>query len=83
MICNTYDSVLYYHCCMFGNHHCAAVCIVFSIYSVEIIKSHKLPAGKLFSASLHPSKASFVAGGEDFKLYKYNYNGGEEIGMGL
>lgn len=57
--------------------------LFFSIYSVEIIKSHKLLAGKLYSASLHPSKASFVAGGEDFKLYKYNYNDGEEIGMGL
>lgn len=32
------------------------------------------------SASLHPEKNVFVCGGEDFKMYKYDYITGNEIG---
>lgn len=32
------------------------------------------------SASLHPEKDFFVAGGEDFKLYKFDYSTKEEMG---
>jgi len=32
------------------------------------------------SASLHPEKEFFVAGGEDFKLYKFDYSTKEELG---
>lgn len=32
------------------------------------------------SASLHPDKDFFVAGGEDFKLYKFDYSTKEELG---
>lgn len=32
------------------------------------------------SASLHPDKQIFVAGGEDFKMYKFDYITGNEIG---
>lgn len=32
------------------------------------------------SASLHPEKDFFVAGGEDFKLYKFDYSNKEELG---
>lgn len=32
------------------------------------------------SASLHPEKQIFVAGGEDFKMYKFDYLTGNEIG---
>lgn len=32
------------------------------------------------SASLHPEKDFFVAGGEDFKLYKFDYSTKEELG---
>jgi len=32
------------------------------------------------SASLHPDKHIFVCGGEDFKMYKYDYITGNEIG---
>lgn len=32
------------------------------------------------SASLHPEKDFFVAGGEDFKLYKFDYSTMEEMG---
>lgn len=45
----------------------------------EPIKSFEAPA-TINSASLHPEKEFLVAGGEDFKLYKYDYNSGEELG---
>lgn len=48
--------------------------------SLEQIKSFEAPA-TINSASLHPAKECLVAGGEDFKLYKYDYNTGEELGM--
>lgn len=32
------------------------------------------------SASLHPCEKFFVAGGEDFKMYKFDYETGKEIG---
>lgn len=32
------------------------------------------------SASLHPEKDFFVAGGDDFKLYKFDYSNKEELG---
>lgn len=34
------------------------------------------------TASLHPDKHIFVCGGEDFKMYKYDYITGNEIGKG-
>lgn len=46
---------------------------------MEPIKSFDAPA-TINSASLHPEKEFLVAGGEDFKLYKYDYNSGEELG---
>ena len=47
--------------------------------SLDPIKSFEAPA-TINSASLHPEKEFLVAGGEDFKLYKYDYNSGEELG---
>lgn len=35
---------------------------------------------KCYSASLHPDKSVFVCGGEDLKVYKFDYSSGEEIG---
>ena len=32
------------------------------------------------SIGLHPKKSVFVCGGEDFKMYKYDYNTGMELG---
>lgn len=32
------------------------------------------------SASLHPDKSIFVAGGDDLKVYKFDYTTGTEIG---
>lgn len=46
---------------------------------MELIKSFVAPT-TIFSASLHPSKSCFVAGGDDFKLYKFDYEDGKEIG---
>ncbi|XP_072045637.1 serine-threonine kinase receptor-associated protein-like [Amphiura filiformis] len=46
--------------------------------SFEKIKTFTSP-NQFFSASLHPSKNCFVAGGEDLKLYKYDYEDGKEI----
>ncbi|XP_051889713.1 serine-threonine kinase receptor-associated protein [Pristis pectinata] len=46
--------------------------------SLELIKSFDAPAS-INSASLHPEKDVFVAGGDDFKLYKFDYNTGEDL----
>lgn len=35
--------------------------------------------GQVNSASLHPDRHSFVCGGEDFKMYKFDYNTGAEL----
>lgn len=51
----------------------------FFFCSLDPIKSFEAPA-TINSASLHPEKEFLVAGGEDFKLYKYDYNSGEELG---
>ena len=48
----------------------------------EKIKEVAAPA-PVFSASLLYGKRVFVFGGEDCKLYKYNYDTGEEIGESL
>ncbi len=34
----------------------------------------------VLSADLHPDKSVFVCGGEDFKMYKFDYNTGLEMG---
>lgn len=44
----------------------------------EKIKEIKAPAPVL-TASLHPSKNFFVCGGEDFKMYKFDYFTGAEL----
>lgn len=49
------------------------------LFSLEPIKSFEAPT-QIFSASLHPSKSCFVAGGDDFKLYKFDYEDGKELG---
>ena len=49
------------------------------LFRMEPIKSFEAPT-PVFSASLHPSKSCFVAGGDDFKLYKFDYEDGKELG---
>lgn len=47
--------------------------------SLSKVKEISMPT-LIASASLHPDKHTFVAGGEDFKMYKYDYLTGNEIG---
>lgn len=47
--------------------------------SLEKIKEYEMPT-QVLSATLHPESKVFVCGGEDFKMYKYNYHDGTEIG---
>ncbi|XP_025096850.1 serine-threonine kinase receptor-associated protein-like [Pomacea canaliculata] len=46
--------------------------------TLEKIKEFEAPA-PINSASLHPCEKFFVAGGEDFKMYKFDYETGAEI----
>ncbi|XP_071756226.1 serine-threonine kinase receptor-associated protein-like [Centroberyx gerrardi] len=50
----------------------------YNALSLELIQSVEAPAS-IHSASLHPDKDFFVAGGDDFKLYKYDYSSKEEL----
>ncbi|RWR99910.1 serine-threonine kinase receptor-associated protein-like protein [Dinothrombium tinctorium] len=45
---------------------------------VEKLKEFEIPT-KVNSATLHPDKQVFVCGGEDFKMYKYNFESGTEL----
>lgn len=51
----------------------------FSADTLAWLKEVKIPTN-VNAASLHPSKHLFVCGGEDFKLYKFDYVTGNEIG---
>lgn len=44
-----------------------------------LIKSFIMPT-ETYSASISPDQSTFVTGGEDFKIYKYSYDDGNEIG---
>ncbi len=46
---------------------------------LEKVKEYSIPAD-ILSASLHPDKHVFVCGGEDFKMYKFDYGTGLEVG---
>ena len=48
-------------------------------YQMEKIKEYFLPT-KIHSVTTHPTKNVFVCGGEDFKMYKYSFEDGIEIG---
>ncbi|KTG42132.1 hypothetical protein cypCar_00004371, partial [Cyprinus carpio] len=50
----------------------------YKAHSLDLIKTVDAPAS-IHSASLHPDKDFFVAGGDDFKLYKYDYTTKEEM----
>ena len=49
------------------------------LFRLEMLKEYEIPA-PVHSASLHPEKSVFVCGGDDFKIYKYDYGTGLEIG---
>lgn len=46
--------------------------------TLEKVKEFTLPT-IVHSASLHPDKKSFVCGGQDFKIYKLDYESGREL----
>lgn len=48
-------------------------------FRLEELRKFTLPT-IVYSASLHPQKKHIVAGGEDFKLYKYDFETLEEQG---
>ena len=54
------------------------ICLNFTCSFTEV-KSFTMPT-KAYSASLHPNKSCFVVGGEDFKIYKFDYEDGKELG---
>jgi hypothetical protein len=46
---------------------------------LEKINEFKVPT-QVNSTSLHPNSSIFVCGGDDFKMYKFDYKTGQEIG---
>ncbi|XP_067676124.1 serine-threonine kinase receptor-associated protein-like [Haliotis asinina] len=50
----------------------------FNSDTFDSVREYESPA-PVNSSSLHPSKNIFVSGGEDFKMYKYDYETGEEL----
>jgi hypothetical protein len=53
--------------------------VVPNIFSLELLRRVNVPT-IVYSASLLLTNKIFICGGEDFKLYKYNYETGTEIG---
>lgn len=56
--------------------------IINFFFSLEKIREVTIPT-QVNSASLHPDKTIFVCGGEDLKMYKFDYSSGCEIGSYL
>lgn len=50
----------------------------YSTDTMRAMRSYCVPT-KCLSASLAPGRAAFVCGGEDLKVYKFDYNSGNEI----
>lgn len=48
--------------------------------SLRTIRNFPVPT-TVNSASLHPDKSIFVCGGDDLKMYKFDYATGNEIGL--
>lgn len=45
---------------------------------MEVQREVTVPTA-VYSASLHPDRSVFICGGEDFKMYKFDYNTNVEI----
>ncbi|CAM1331083.1 STRAP (predicted) [Pycnogonum litorale] len=48
------------------------------INTLDKIKEYNIPT-QVNSAAIHPDKSVFICGGEDFKMYKYDYATGNEL----
>ncbi|GAB6029638.1 hypothetical protein CHUAL_005375 [Chamberlinius hualienensis] len=44
----------------------------------EKVKEYEIPT-KVNTASMHPNNDTFICGGDDFKMYKFEYNSGIEL----
>lgn len=53
--------------------------LIFKFIRLTKIKEFAVPT-QVNSASLHPDCSMFVCGGEDFKMYKFDYDTGAELG---
>lgn len=49
------------------------------MYRLTKLREYTAPT-QMNSASLHPDCSIFVCGGEDLKMYKFDYTTGAEIG---
>ncbi|GBM28273.1 Serine-threonine kinase receptor-associated protein [Araneus ventricosus] len=50
----------------------------YNVKKFEKLKEYNVPS-QVNSASLHPDQSVFVCGGDDFKMYKFDYETGAEI----
>ncbi|CAG0880441.1 unnamed protein product [Darwinula stevensoni] len=57
----------------YGNH-----AAFWDLTKFEKVREIRIPT-RVHSASLHPARTVFVCGGEDFKMYKYNFSDGSEV----
>jgi len=57
---------------------CGKKAIFFNMKDFEKAMEYDIPT-QINSIGLHPKKSVFVCGGEDFKMYKYDYNTGMEL----
>jgi len=63
-----------------GTYFFIAISLIFMvIYSLSKVNEVTVPT-LVNTASLHRDKTMFVCGGEDLKMYKFDYNTGKEIG---
>lgn len=57
---------------------CGKKALFFNTSSLEQTLEFDIPT-QISSVSVHPERSVFVCGGEDFKMYKYDYNTGIEL----
>jgi len=63
-----------------GTYIFIAIILIFMvIYSLSKVNEVTVPT-LVNTASLHRDKTMFVCGGEDLKMYKFDYSTGKEIG---
>ena len=51
-------------------------------FRYEKLREFEAPI-QINTASLHPEKSIFISGGEDFKMYKFDYETGTELGKSV
>ena len=51
----------------------------FDLNSLNKLQSFEMPS-EMNTASFHPTAREFVCGGLDFRIYKYNFETGVELG---